>query len=130
MSYDAAALGRRIRSLRVGRGWNQSALALEVGFNVGTVSSHERAGRTLDAEQVAAYAQVFDVTVGFLFGESPRARILVPDEEADTYGCESCEKREDVDALTGGFTLDEVYLCGKCSKGLPREASAVPGGAS
>lgn len=70
MDIDRKALGRRIRSLRGARLWNQGTLAEKTGQNVGTVSAHERGERGLDADQLAAYARVFGVTTDFLLGLS------------------------------------------------------------
>jgi hypothetical protein len=67
----SVVLGRRLRWLRVERGWSRRIVATRLGVPVGHVEGHERGTRQIEARELVAYAQLFRVRLSDFFKEPP-----------------------------------------------------------
>jgi putative transcriptional regulator len=65
----AEAVGKKVRELREGRGWNQAQLGVYAGLSPATVNLIERGHRTPNMSTIAKLARVFEVEPGVFFGE-------------------------------------------------------------
>jgi hypothetical protein len=68
-----AVLGRRLRWLRVERGFSRKTVAARLGLPVTLVERHERGMARLEAQQLAAYARFYCIRISFLFRDPPAA---------------------------------------------------------
>lgn len=86
-SLPRPALGRRIRRLRIDRGWTQARLGIEMGFEANQrwarelVGRHERGATNMTANMLKKYAKAFGVSLSE----------LIDDLEEDEV-CETCGK--------------------------------------
>lgn len=65
-------LGRRIRVLRVGRGWSQEVLAEIAGVHRNYLGQVERGSVNMSVAQLAKIARALGVGVGELMGDGVR----------------------------------------------------------
>ena len=68
----ARVLGRRIRVLRVGRGWSQEVLAEIAGVHRNYLGQVERGSVNMSVAQLAKIARALGVGVGELVGDGVR----------------------------------------------------------
>ena len=68
-----AVLGRRLRWLRVERGFSRKTVAARLRLPVTLVERHERGMARLEAQQLAAYARFYGIRISFLFRDPPAA---------------------------------------------------------
>jgi ribosome-binding protein aMBF1 (putative translation factor) len=64
-------LGRRLRWLRVERGWSRKQLAERLRVPVENVEGHERGTRPMEPRELVAYARVFRVGISEFFKDPP-----------------------------------------------------------
>jgi transcriptional regulator with XRE-family HTH domain len=64
-----ARTGRRIRSLRKARGWNQDDLAAHTGFGRTFISNVERGLKNPSLRSLEVFARTFDMTLSQFFRE-------------------------------------------------------------
>jgi ribosome-binding protein aMBF1 (putative translation factor) len=65
------ALGRSLRSLRVGRDWSRKHVAERLRMPVEHIEGHERGIRRLEPRDLFAYAKLFGVRICDFFKEPP-----------------------------------------------------------
>ncbi len=83
---DARRLGRRIRELRVGRGWTQDALAERAGVSKAMLSKVERGENNPTLVVAAKFAAALGLTMSQLIGADERRRSLwLPKEQRVTF---------------------------------------------
>lgn len=63
MAFDNEHVGRRIRSLRVDKGWTCEQLAERSGIPVSTIQSYERGKRVMRLDNAVKLAEVFGCAV-------------------------------------------------------------------
>lgn len=66
-NQDRGAFGRRVRTLRLARGFSQEELAERAGLHRTYVSSLERGQRNVGLDNIHALARALDVTPAELF---------------------------------------------------------------
>jgi transcriptional regulator with XRE-family HTH domain len=88
-------LGKRIRQLRLQRGWSQQELAEKVGIGQKQVSAYERDANTPSGEIFIALARALDVSLDYLaqLAEEDASQVAVADREL-------LEKVQHVDKLS------------------------------
>jgi hypothetical protein len=64
-------LGRRLRRLRIERGWSTRTVADRLGLPVDHVEEHEGGVRRIEAGELVAYVKLYDVTIAELFRDLP-----------------------------------------------------------
>ena len=64
-------LGRRLRWLRVERGWSRKQVAERLRVPVEHVQGHERGSRRMEPRELAAYARLLRVRISDFFKEPP-----------------------------------------------------------
>jgi DNA-binding XRE family transcriptional regulator len=64
-------LGRRMRRLRIERGWSRQTVATQLGISMTRVESHERGKRRIEARELVAYVRLYGLTIGDLFRDLP-----------------------------------------------------------
>jgi hypothetical protein len=64
-------LGRRLRWLRVERGWSRRIVATRLGVSVEHVEGHERGSRPIEPRELIAYAQLFGIRISEFFKDPP-----------------------------------------------------------
>lgn len=74
------ALGARVRTLRMGRGWTQEQLAGKAGLHSTYIGGIERGERNLSLVNLSQLAKAFSVPLGELFRNLDREPAV---EEAD-----------------------------------------------
>lgn len=67
----SVVLGRRLRWLRVERGWSRHFIATRLGVPVEHVEDHERGTRQIEARELAAYARLFGIRISDFFKGPP-----------------------------------------------------------
>lgn len=76
-------VGRRLKVLRVLRGWSQEDVARPLEVQRATVARWETGDRSPSVEIIAALAEVFGVKAGYFFGEDSDPLALYPEAMAD-----------------------------------------------
>jgi ribosome-binding protein aMBF1 (putative translation factor) len=64
-------LGRRLRRLRVARGWSRRVVATRLRVPVAHVEGHERGTRQIEAHELLLYVRLFGVRISDLFRDPP-----------------------------------------------------------
>jgi hypothetical protein len=64
-------LGRRLRWLRVERGWSRRTLATRLRAPIEHIEGHERGTRPIEARELVAYARLFRVRISEFFKDPP-----------------------------------------------------------
>jgi transcriptional regulator with XRE-family HTH domain len=64
-------LGRRLRRLRVERGWSREQVAKRLRVPVAHVKGHERGTRRIEPRDLVAYARLFRVRISDFFIDPP-----------------------------------------------------------
>jgi transcriptional regulator with XRE-family HTH domain len=64
-------LARRLRWLRVERGWSRDQVARRLRVPVAHVEGHEHGTRRMEARDLAAYARLFGVRISDFFKDPP-----------------------------------------------------------
>jgi DNA-binding XRE family transcriptional regulator len=64
-------LGRRLRWLRIERGWRREQVAKRLGVRVAHVEGHERGTRRIEPRDLVAYARLFRVRLSDFFKDPP-----------------------------------------------------------
>jgi transcriptional regulator with XRE-family HTH domain len=64
-------LGRRLRWLRVERGWSRRIVATRLGVPVEHVEGHERGSRPIEPRELIAYARLFGIRISEFFKDPP-----------------------------------------------------------
>jgi transcriptional regulator with XRE-family HTH domain len=77
-----AAVGERIRVLRLGRGMDQSELAASIGASTQDVQMFEAGARRVGAARLARIAKALGVGVGVFFAETATSSDLLGAERA------------------------------------------------
>jgi DNA-binding XRE family transcriptional regulator len=67
----SAVLGRRLRGLRVERGWSRKQVAKRLRVPVAQVGGHERGTRRMEARELAAYARLLRLRISDFFNDPP-----------------------------------------------------------
>jgi transcriptional regulator with XRE-family HTH domain len=67
-----AAIGARIRSLRIHNGLTQQSLADKLGVGVPQIRKYEWGENQISPTRLLKFANIFDVRAGFLLGEGTR----------------------------------------------------------
>jgi transcriptional regulator with XRE-family HTH domain len=67
-------IGRRLRMLRLERGFSQTEVADRLGVTFQQIQKYERGANRVGAGRLQEIANVFSVTPGFFFEEGPRAK--------------------------------------------------------
>jgi hypothetical protein len=67
----SVVLGRRLRWLRVERGWSRKHVATRLRIPVNHVEGHERGTRQIKARELAAYARLFRARISDFFKDPP-----------------------------------------------------------
>jgi DNA-binding XRE family transcriptional regulator len=67
-------LGRRLRRLRVERGWSRRIVAARLGVSVEHVEGHERGSRPIEPLELIAYARLFGIRISEFFKDPPTNR--------------------------------------------------------
>jgi transcriptional regulator with XRE-family HTH domain len=67
---NADPVGRRLRRLRVERGWTRETVAARLGLPVRRIEEHERGTRAIEARELVAYVRLYRVSVATLFRDS------------------------------------------------------------
>jgi transcriptional regulator with XRE-family HTH domain len=93
-------LGKRLRELREGMGWNQVQLGVYAGISTATVSLAESGQRTPNAETIVKLARALEVDPGALFAESkpPKAEAPSPPTPAEEPVSDEERRLSDIDA--------------------------------
>lgn len=61
------SFGKRIRELRLERGWSQEKLAEKTGFHRTYIGMVERGERNLGLKNIAIFAQAFQLSISNFF---------------------------------------------------------------
>jgi ribosome-binding protein aMBF1 (putative translation factor) len=64
-------VGRRLRWLRVERGWSRKEVAERLRMSVEHIEGHERGTRRMEPRDLSAYARLFHVRIIDFFRELP-----------------------------------------------------------
>jgi transcriptional regulator with XRE-family HTH domain len=64
-------LGRRLRWLRVERGWSRKHVAERLRVPVENVEGHERGTRPMEPRELVAYVRLFRVRISEFFEDPP-----------------------------------------------------------
>jgi transcriptional regulator with XRE-family HTH domain len=67
----SVVLGRRLRWLRIQRGWSRAVVATRLGVPVEQVEGHERGTRQIEAHELVAYARIFRIRISDFFKDPP-----------------------------------------------------------
>jgi DNA-binding XRE family transcriptional regulator len=67
----SVVLGRRLRWLRVERGWSREQVAKRLRVPVAHVEGHERGTRRMEPRDLTAYARLFRVRISDFFKDPP-----------------------------------------------------------
>lgn len=80
----ARTLARRVRALRLDRGWTQEEIAERAGLSLATYRRFERTGR-MSLERLLKLAVILDARAGFdqLFVRSPARSLAELEERAE-----------------------------------------------
>jgi transcriptional regulator with XRE-family HTH domain len=65
-------IGQQLQRLRIERGFSREAVAQCVGLTTLDVEEHELGRRRVEASDLAAYAELFDVAISEFFRDPPR----------------------------------------------------------
>ncbi|MBG9653702.1 helix-turn-helix domain-containing protein [Cytobacillus firmus] len=63
-------LGQRLRKSREAKGWSQTIVCRKLGISNSTLSGYERDYREPDAEMIATFANLYEVSTDYLLGTS------------------------------------------------------------
>lgn len=125
-----SVLGGRLRKARISKGFTQDYVARIIGTKYQTISNYERGTRDPDTETLARLADLYEVSVGWLVGQtndptSPQASIKKPTPEEQVLSA-----REIGEAIRISFNfysegkIDEL-TCYKLNK-LAEEKFGLP----
>lgn len=90
-----STIGSRIRSLREARNWTQEELCNKVGINNTVLSKIESDKRKIESQELARFADVFDVSTDFLtgrigsFSEKSKFGEGIKEQSASSFGKDS-----------------------------------------
>lgn len=71
MEEELKIFGQRLKELREEKGYTQIQLALMIGKNAkSTISQYEGAEREPGLKIIKQFAEIFNVSIGYLIGES------------------------------------------------------------
>ncbi len=81
-------LARRVRRLRVARGWSQEVLADVAGLHRTYIGSIERGERNVSLEAMERIAQALEIPLAELFSDEDTTGLYLPriEEVAAVYG--------------------------------------------
>ena len=77
------SLGKRIRQLRVERGWTQAELADKVGVYQGQISAYEKGKNEPSSGILRSMAEVFEVSADYLLFDDASGRVGARIRDAD-----------------------------------------------
>lgn len=69
-----ADIAKRLRALRLQRGWSQADLGNVLGVSFQQVQKYERGSNRIAAGRLARIAETFDVPVVFFYGDDDKVR--------------------------------------------------------
>jgi transcriptional regulator with XRE-family HTH domain len=67
----SVVIGRRVRRLRVERGWSRQFVAMRLGLPSKHVEEHERGTKRIEAHELAAYIRLFRIRISTFFRDPP-----------------------------------------------------------
>ncbi|MGM0903101.1 MAG: helix-turn-helix domain-containing protein [Bacillota bacterium] len=70
-----STLGQRLRKSRETMGWSQTLVCRKLGISNSTLSGYERDYREPDADMIATFASLYDVSTDYLLGRSETSSI-------------------------------------------------------
>lgn len=82
----------RLKELRENAGWSQSDIATRLGIATSTIGMYEQGRRTPSPKILVKMSKIFNVSVEYILGESPKG-VLLSGEKVSDY--ESFELPED-----------------------------------